>query len=221
MWVSRRGSDGESLTPEQVAAWRERMAPPKNELPAGVGVSALLGLTADAAVGITQVAAFSTGFRFTLAVRLRQPLPELARGGLHMLVGSHGHPDIEIAVERRLLLGLEYPDGRRGSTVEDIRWQGPGATPETDQLVIVHQGGGGGDTSVDQDYWVSPLPPDGPITVVLAWPAFGLPESRTELDGTAIREAATRSRELWPPQPDPEPYEPPPLPRPSSGWFAD
>jgi hypothetical protein len=58
------------------------MSRPDNELPAGVGLTILLGRTDDAAVGITQIEAFSTGFQFTLAVRLRQARPELARGGL-------------------------------------------------------------------------------------------------------------------------------------------
>ena len=57
-----------------IRAWHERMAPPENEFPAGAALTALLGRTDDVAVGITQVEVFSTGFRFTLAVRLRRPL---------------------------------------------------------------------------------------------------------------------------------------------------
>jgi hypothetical protein len=48
-----------------------------------------------------------------------------------------------------------------------------------------------------------------------------MPESRTVLDGGAIRAAAERSQVLWPPQPAMRPQEPPSPPRPSSGWFAD
>ena len=222
MWISHRGGPAdEPPTPEQVQQWHRRMSPPDNEFPAGVGLTVLLGRTNDAAVGITQIAAFSTGFQFTLAVRLRRARPELVRGRLFMLISSHVHPGIEIPLEDRLLLGLEYSNGHRASTLQDTRMLGPGALPGGQQLVLVQQGGGGGEQSVDQTYWVSPLPPEGPVTFVLAWPAFGMPESRTVLDGAAIRAAADRSQLLWPPQPVMEPPEPPSPPRPSSGWFAE
>jgi hypothetical protein len=221
MWISHRGGPAEPPTPEQIQQWQRRMSPPENEFPAVVGLTVLLGHTNDAAVGITEIEAYSTGFQFTLAVRLRQARPELVHGRLFMLVSSHVHPGIEIPLADRLLLGLEYPDGHRASTLQDIRMLGPNAMPDSPELVLVQHRGGGGEQSVDQTYWVSPLPPEGPVTFVLAWPAFGMPESRTVLDGAAIRAAAGRSQLLWPPQPAMEPPEPPPAPRPSSGWFAE
>ncbi len=222
MWISRPGgSAGQPPTPEQLEQWRRRMSPPEYEFPAAVGLSVLLGRTDDAAVGLTQLEAFSTGFRFTLAVRVRQPRAQFARGGLHMLVSSHMPPGIDVRLEDRLLLGIEYPDGRRASTLDDMRIQGPGALTDGDQLVLVQQGGGGGEHSVDQSYWVAPLPTDGPVTVVVTWPGFGMPESRTTLDGAVIGEAASHSQRLWPPQPATEAPQPPPAPRPSSGWFAE
>lgn len=211
MWSSDRP------TPEQLETWRRRMSPPENEFPAGAGLTSLFARTGDAAVGITHVEAFSTGFAFTLAVRLRRPHP-----GLFMLISGHGRPGVaEVPVQRRLLLGLEYADGRRASTLDDRRLRGPRPELDDRQLVLTQEGGGGGDQSVDQRYWVSPLPSAGPVTFVLAWAAFGMPESRTVVDGSAILAAAERSQPLWPPQPAEDPPEPPPAPRPSTGWFAD
>jgi len=222
MWISRRGGPAaEPPSAEQLEQWRRQMSPPEYEFPAGVGLSILLGRTDDAAVGLSNVEAFSTGFRFTLAVRVRQPRPQFAHGGLHMLISTRVHPGIDVRLEDRLLLGIEYCDGRRASTLTDPRTQGPSAMTDQDQLVLVQQGAGGGEHSVDQSYWVAPLPPQGPLTVILAWPGFGMPESRTTLDGSAIRAAASRSQRLWPPQPATEATEPPPPPRPSSGWFAE
>jgi hypothetical protein len=222
MWTSYTGSSAEEPpTTEQFEQWHRRMSPPENEFPAGVGVTVLLGRTDNVGVGITQVEAFSTGFRFTLAVRVRQLRPQLARGGLFMLIGSHMHPGIEVLLEDRLLLGIEYPDGRRASTLNDMRSQGPGTVMDTEQLLLVQHGGGGGELTVDQTYWVTPLPPEGPVTVVLTWQSFGIAESRTNLDGTLIREAASQSQTLWPPQSAEEPPDPPPTPRPSTGWFAE
>jgi hypothetical protein len=222
MWASSVTASGDDRpTPEQVQQWHRRMSPPENEIPAGVGLTVMLGRSDDAAVGITQFEAFSAGFRFTLAVRVRRLTPELADGRLMMLIGSHVRPGVDIPVERRLLFGLEFADGRRASTVAGRRPPRPGQTADDQRLVLVQHGGGGGQLAVDQTYWVSPLPPDGPLTVVLAWPGFGLPESRTVVDGSAIRAAADRSQLLWPPSPPVEPATPPSPPRPSSGWFAD
>jgi hypothetical protein len=196
------------------------MSPPENEFPASVGLTVMLGRSDDTAVGITQIEAFSTGFLFTLAVRVRRLPPELAHGGLFNLVGSHPVAGVDIPLERRLLLGLEYADGRRASTLPGMPMPGPDTMEDGQSLVLMQHGGSGGSQGVDQTYWVSPLPPEGPLTFVLAWPGFGLPESRTVVDGGAIRAAADRSQLLWPPQPDMEPEELPPPPRPSSGWFA-
>ena len=221
MWTSHRGgSDRERPTPEQIERWRRRAMAPDNEIPAGVGFAALLGRTEDAAVGITQVEAFSTGFRFALAVRVRRSLPKLAHGGLFMLISGHGRHGAEVSLEDRLLLGVEYADGSRASSLEDMRLPGEETDDDERRLILSQHGGGGGDLTVDQSYWVSPLPPEGPVTFVLSWPGFGMPESRAEVDGALIRAAAARSVQLWPGQPDFEPPEPPTPPRPSTGWFS-
>ena len=197
------------------------MSPPDNEFPAAVELAALLGRTDDVAVGVTRFVVFSTGFQFALAVRVRTARPEFILGGLHMRIGSHPHPGVELPLEERLLLGLEYADGRRASTLGDIRTLIASPSGGEADLVLFQQGGGGDDRSVEHDYWVAPLPPDGPVTFVLAWPAFGMPEARTVLPGDIIRAAADRSQLLWPPQPPAEPLRRTPPPRPSTGWFAD
>ncbi|MCU7722605.1 hypothetical protein ODJ79_02645 [Actinoplanes sp. KI2] len=220
MWSSHRGEPGRDRpTLEEIARWRRRHGAPDNEIPAGVGVAVLLGHTEEAAVGITQLEAFSAGFRFTLAVRLRRPRAGLAPGGLYMLIGAHIRPDTEIPPADRLLLGLEYANGDRASTLTEMDFPGS-ATVDDGQLILTSQSGGGGDLTVDQSYWVSPLPPAGPVTFVLSWPGFGMPESRAEVDGALIREAAARSVELWPEEPLAEPPEPTPPPRPDTGWFS-
>jgi hypothetical protein len=196
------------------------MSPPENEFPASVGLAVLLGRTDDAAVGISRVEAFSTGFRFTLAVRLRRAGPELAHGRLFALIGGRAHGGFEVPLEDRLLLGFEYSDGRRASNLDDMRMAGPGTQVDDAQPVLIAQGGGSGQLTADQAYWMAPLPPEGPVTVVLAWPRLGMPESRTLLDSGDIKAAAGRSQVLWPPQAETKPTPPPPPPRPSSGWFA-
>ena len=50
---------------------------------------------------------------------------------------------------------------------------------------------------LEASYWVTPLPRDGLLTVVCAWPEIGLPEGLTDitLPELAVRAVATRS--LW------------------------
>jgi hypothetical protein len=199
---------------ESAEDWHRRSSPPENELPAATGIGAVLGRTGDAAVGIGHVEAYSTGFSFTLAVRLRE---SIAGGRLFALISSRPHHDVAVPLGDRLLLGIEYADGSRTSTLDDM-WP-PG--PVGPGLRLSQQSGGGGDRNVDQGYWLSPLPPDGPVTFVLAWPRFGIAETRTTVDGGLIRAAGARSELLWPPQPAEEPREPARPPRPESGWFAD
>jgi hypothetical protein len=47
-------------------------------------------------------------------------------------------------------------------------------------------------------YWVWPLPPAGPMTFVCEWTAFGIRETRTEVDTKLILDAAAQSIKLWP-----------------------
>ena len=65
--------------------------------------------------------------------------------------------------------------------------------------VALNPGGfGGGLRHRNWSYWVSPLPPAGPVTFVCEWAAAGIPETRASLDGQLIVDAARRSVRLWP-----------------------
>jgi hypothetical protein len=220
MWTRDLDDSAEQpMTPDQLERWQRRMSPPENEFPAGLGITVLLASTDDVAVGLSQVDAFSTGFRFNLAVRVRQIPRGLIQGDLFMHIAAHV-PDLDIPVENRLLVGIEYSDGRRASTLGDTWVFNPDAERASDNLVLVPQGGGGSELAVDQGFWVAPLPPAGPVTVVVAWPGFGVEETHTVLAGGALRAAAANSQTLWPPQSAAEPPQPPPPRRPTSGWFA-
>ncbi len=71
---------------------------------------------------------------------------------------------------------------------------------------MLEQGGGGGSSrGCDWDFWVHPLPPGGPVTLVASWLDRGIAESRAELDGGTIRAAAGRAVTLWPEEPGFEP----------------
>ena len=55
--------------------------------------------------------------------------------------------------------------------------------------------------SFDMEYRVRPLPPTGPLAFICAWSERGIPASRMEVDGGAIRAAADAAVTLWPDDP--------------------
>ncbi|WP_448641910.1 hypothetical protein [Geodermatophilus sp. URMC 63] len=180
-----------------------RMGAPENELPVALPVNALLARTGDAAVALTGLQVYSTGVAMTLAVRVREaPAP------------ARGLSELVFEPERAgLLIGVELADGRRVAG---------GGLPGNDPDLVWQPGSGSaGDRTADQEWWLSPLPPDGPLTVVVRCPGLGIEETATRLDGTAIRAAAAGVVELWPWAP-PAPWgEEPPAPPdlPPGSWF--
>jgi hypothetical protein len=163
-------------------------------IPGAMPGELILIRTDRVAVAVGSVRAYPNGFEFALRTRRREededwpggdPTERHRRGGQDML-----------------RLGIAYADGRRTATRTGGLWHHDEAGTG---LVLMQNGGGGSSRSWDGDFWVSPLPPDGPVTLVASWLAYGVAETRAELDGTAIREAAGRAVILWPEDPEFEP----------------
>jgi hypothetical protein len=57
--------------------------------------------------------------------------------------------------------------------------------------------GGGGESRFYQGYWISPLPPPGPVGVVCEWPAVEIPIVRQEIDAQLILDAAEKARAIF------------------------
>jgi hypothetical protein len=198
MRMSGDGADDEVL---------RRMQRPDNELPVALPANRLLARTDDVAVGLVGLQVFSTGLSFELAVRVRPSADRVGRS-LHDLFWAASSQE-----GAAFLLGIEFADGRRLSTLQ----------PDAEGTVLHQAGGGGGDAAVDQAWWLSALPPDGPLTVVVRCDALGIPETVSVLDGTAVRAAAADVVTLWPWERPPayrdEPH-PPGLDLPPDSWFA-
>lgn len=173
-------------------AWRHRMNPPVNEIPVPLAWTAVVGRSADVAVAVVGARAYSNGVVLDLSVRLRtrpDDPHDLFDTGLFSSVFREPGPD-------SLLLTVEFADGRRSA--------GPAGPPTPDDLPadspLLFQGGGGGsDLIVDTTYFLTPLPPAGPVTVHCAWPAAGIAATRTEFDGSVLADAQRRVETLWPP----------------------
>lgn len=198
---------------------RARSERPDNEIGWVLPISVVVARTDDVAVAVTAVTAFSTGVAFTVVVRLRVALPGVRPGEVLNLVNPFHPGGVDVPPDGRLLVGVEYADGRR-AVVHDRR-TGPTATDDL-RPVLWPASGRGDDLNVEYGYFLSPLPPDGPVTFVCSWPAFGIPEATSVVEHADLTTAAARSTTLWPRQPPVQGPPPPAAPEaPPSGWFAE
>jgi hypothetical protein len=169
---------------------RPAWARPDAVIPGSVPAELILARAEEAAIAVGSFRAYPNGFEFTAHVRLRR---EPETGGLFADPFELQRPGRNVPADA-LRLGIMYADGRRTATT------GGPALPADDPepLILQPDGGGGDDLSYDQDFWVHPLPPPGPVTLVASWPRQGITEARAELDGAAIGQAAQRAVILWP-----------------------
>jgi hypothetical protein len=137
-----------------------------------LSMSGVLWRSDRAALALLGVVAYPDGL--TLAIRLVERHDTLR------------DPAEEPWPERRV--GVEYADGRVASDPDpDLPWD-PWTPPPSPLLVLV-----GGEESGDDDFrhwqetlWLWPLPPPGPLTLVMSWRHDQHPSTRHELDGAAI-----------------------------------
>ena len=163
----------------------------------GVAAAELFLIRTDqVAVAVGSTRAYPNGFEFTVQVRLRQEVFFWGKGPLDWLAD----PRTRRAPEQALRLGVRYADGRRARTTSHR----PTIFDESDgeHLVLLQVGSGGTERQWDGNFWVHPLPPDGPVTFVASWLLHQVAETRTELDSSAIHEAAGHAVILWPDEPD-------------------
>jgi hypothetical protein len=179
------------------AAWMRPDAVIPGSAPAGL----LLVRTHEVAVALGSVRAYPNGFEFNVHVRLRQEEFSWGEGPFDWLADLR----TRLAPEQALRLGVLYADGRRAATASH-RPLMMGDEAGGEQLVLLQVGSGGSERQWDGDFWVHPLPPDGPVTFVASWPLHEVAETRAELDGSVIHEAAGRAVILWPDEPDHKPH---------------
>ena len=186
--------------PPREPVWEHRRPWERSDavIPGSVPAEVMLIRTEQVAVAIGSVRAYPNGFEFTLHTRLRHE-DETGLGGADPLDRRglwRGRRD----PGEVLRLGVMYADGRRTATTAGHPFVDDDAD---DGRLVLHQDGGGGNTRRwDGDFWVYPLPPEGPVTFVASWPKHGVAETRAELDGAAIRAAARRAVTLWPEEPE-------------------
>jgi hypothetical protein len=202
---TRRGADE---TPEGAAAWRRvtrlRRRVPVNEVGGTVDFRPLLCQSRDVAIHLDGVRVFSTGLQLRFEV-ISRPLP--SRGPAQ---SRPMPPWMDSTGEAGILVGVKLGDGRMAVNIDDDRRRN---TIADDELVLARSGFSGSDESASVQYLLSPLPITlQSLTVVVAWPQFGIPETAAVIDGAEISAGVDRLVTLWPVDDDVDWFGPSPLP---------
>jgi hypothetical protein len=180
-------------------------APPWTGRPQGPPLGAvvselLLARSEQAAVYVDYVDAYPEGFELEIRASTSVAYHELGREG------DGSGPDVfgrhaPIVGERRdvlppqlLRIGVQFADDRTATNI------GGHDRPVGGPVMLPLRGGGrggGGDSRFHQGYWISPLPPPGPVGLVCEWPAVEIPVARQEIDAQLIRDAAETARAMF------------------------
>jgi hypothetical protein len=185
---------GRQRPPVRRPAW---LGPPGDSFGVVVPLHLVLVRTADLAVAIPGATAYGNGFSFDLAIRraVAEDEPFEMERALYWF-RREGPPPPEV-----LRVGVQFADGQKATNLDnwwdDSSLHDPQQAPPPGPVLHLH-GGGGGERVWDQSCWVWPLPPDGPLTFVVEWPAHGVPLTQARVEAAMIRQAATQDERLWP-----------------------
>ena len=180
--IVREGIDDGSDLPHVPA---DNCAPPDHLLPGILLVGLPVQRGDDAAARVDAIRAYPVGFAFTVHVVTRDPDPHGA---------ADDDWDADTFRAEHDTARVTFADGRSGAAT---MW--PRAAPGE---VAVHCCG----SHTDRDrhsatFWVGEVPPRGVVTIVYAFPRMGIDYATFELDGEAIRRAATHARAILDPDP--------------------
>lgn len=164
-----------------------------------VALNLVLGQSAKAVVWIPSVTVYPDGFELELEIRQRDEEGWSDQFSLLHHGGSR-RPDGELDPEL-LRFGIELSDGRKATTLNPGTGPGDWDTPPAGPILCGGSGAGGGlaggGARLECDYWIWPLPPEGPLAFVCEWPIADIPETRSEIDSALLREAAAEAVIVW------------------------
>jgi hypothetical protein len=176
-----------------------RRAPDPNELGHPVPLSFVLGRNEIAAVGVTAFIAYHDGFEFTLAMVVADPQNRLSPlSSMHEVrmaqVTGKASPPEHDQFRLALSFGNGSFAGSSGSFDFEDETAGKEVRPVAPSLTLL--GGSGGGVKSDLRWFVTPLPPPGPIVFSCEWPLAKI-SFQHELDaGRQIVDAAEKSKHL-------------------------
>jgi hypothetical protein len=160
-----------------------RVGPPSGTVPVVVPGDVVLARSAGLVVWVGAVTVYPEGFAFTLLTladtrRARQP------ASWALDVAERG---------RMTWLEIGYPDGRRRAA--DLNANTPRRQPRGPYLTVLNASASDG--SSDSRWWVTPLPPPGPVELAIHLSGRAQPTGVAYLDGAALADAAARAEVVW------------------------
>ena len=161
-------------------------APDEYIVPAILPWSCPLGRSERTIIALRSIDVWPEAITLRISVYALDNLIEDGRG---RLVDHSRFPD-----HNALLIGVLFADGSRAGS-DTISMPSP---TRPDAPVLRADTGGGSQFHFRHTIFVWPLPPEGPMDVIVQWLDRGIAETFTELDGSAIRAAALDAREIWP-----------------------
>jgi hypothetical protein len=175
--------------------------PPDATVGRALALNLVLGRSGKAALWIPSLGVYPDGFELSVEIRHRLDEDELEHPffmHLHLHRRRRRPPGEQLDPEL-VRLGIEFADGRRATNLDErmpFALPGEPDEPPTGPVLAV-AGGGGGGGRWHANFWVWPLPPEGPLAFVCEWPVAGIPETRREIDSAPIRDAAAAAVVLW------------------------
>jgi hypothetical protein len=188
--------------PPEAPAYAVAWQPPKNVLGVDVPARGVLARTADTVIALTHVVAYPQGLLFSIHAAIRPG------SGPTEPATPWGYASLGDGLRTGWLLA----DGTKVGSRFDEHPAHPFAQGETGHPLLTMAEGSEDHLHVARTYWLYPLPDGDTVTLVVAWPDRGIPETFHAMDLAGIRSAAQGCETFWdlPAPPDAE----------RAGWFA-
>lgn len=156
-----------------------RSGPSAGTVPVVVPGDVVLARSAGLAVWVGAITAFPDGFAFTL-LTLTDPRRARPPADWALDVAERG---------QMTWLEIGYADGRRRAA--DLNANTPRRQPRGPHLAVLNAGG------TDSRWWVTPVPPPGPVELAIHLSEQAQPTGVGYLDGAALADAAARAEVVW------------------------
>jgi hypothetical protein len=182
--------------------------PPETVLGVAVATHRVLARTDTVVIALVGLTAYPTGCTFDLDLAVRRTDQDMAVWEAWQAAVFEGHHAARRVLpsgavpDELLRCGVQLADGSKATNVgQRPVWEDMSREPSAP--VFFDSGGGGGSgrqnlLRSNRGYWLWPLPSAEPFEFVIEWPLFGVPVTRTKIDGAAIVDAAARAEPLWP-----------------------
>lgn len=180
--TTRSGADWENHRRHRSA----QSGPPQDEVGVLALSSFLLARTPEVVIAVRGITAYSDGLHLSVVVLFadEQKFEDLAYS-MNDFSRSPG----------RFRFGTVYSDGRSATTGTRDAPIVEADDPDAPALVLLRAATGG--LLWNGEYWLYPLPPEGPLVLGCRWPDRGIPETLVEIDPTPLLAAARTSAPVW------------------------